>query len=113
MLPLEAAWLPHPAHLGPHHPLARLAAECLLELGQVGNNAIHAVFTGRMRIDGGTQPQIFRALIFTGPLSVADEEPLLGCESVDGLQGLPFGLIFPGDVGEQEPAKVSHVFAAS
>ena len=37
--------------------------------------------------------------------AIADEEALIGCQSVAGLQVLPLRGVFPGDVGQQVPPR--------
>src|ERR1041385_2477845 len=75
--------LPDAARVGAHHLVARLAAECLLKFGHVGNDAIDAVLARRVRISAGPQPCLLRRYVLAPDLAVGDEEALVGGEAVD------------------------------
>src|SRR5215510_2650112 len=60
-----------------NHGLAPLAAEGLLKFRKVHHEAIHAIFSRRVLIGDGISAQVFRPLVLTGPLRIADEESLV------------------------------------
>src|SRR5579863_3265496 len=64
-----------------------------------------------MLIGDGVQPLAFRPLVAAGPLSRANEKPLFGSESIDGLQLLVPGGILPGHPREDGSAQVGRVLA--
>src|ERR1700728_5492129 len=70
------------AGFGTDHGLACFTTESLLELRQIRDDAVDAVFAGRVRIGNGADVEVLRALAFAGPLAHADEEALVGGEAV-------------------------------
>src|SRR5213595_4297642 len=109
--PWSTATSPNPARLPIHHRLPRLAAERLGELRQVGHDAVHAVFAGRVRVGDGVDAQVLRALVLAGPLREADEEALLRRKAFAAVQRLARHLGFPGHPRENFAAKIGRVFA--
>src|SRR6266852_5335118 len=77
--------LPDPAGVLPHHGLACLAAESLLELGHVLHYAGHTVFSRRVRIDADQHARKLGAALFAPGAAESEEEALLRRVSVDGL----------------------------
>src|SRR5215472_12801393 len=102
---------PHPATVLAHHGLAGLAAEGLLKLRHIYHQAVDPVLARRVWIGDGAYTQILRTLVLTGPLRVADEEPLVGRKAVAFIQMLIFGSGFPRCVRQDQPAQVCDVLA--
>src|ERR1700730_16131870 len=75
--------LPHPAGVLPLHRVPRLAAEGLLELGHVREAAVHAVAPGRVGVDVRPHSRALLGLVLAPDLAPAEEEALLGGETVD------------------------------
>jgi len=84
----------------------------LLELRQIRDDAVDAVFAGRVRIGNGADAEVLRALAFAGPLAHADEEALVGGEAVFIFKTHAGGLPFPGEIREQRATEVGGVFTA-
>ena len=95
------ACLPDAAAWGVDHGLAGFAAEGFLELGHVGDYAVDAGEAWAVWVGDGADAEVFWALVFAGPLGHAYEEALVGSEAVYCCEGLAFGLLFPGDVGDE------------
>ena len=95
-----------------HHRLAGLAAEGLLELGDVGDYAVDAGEAGGVGVGDCGYAEVLGALVGAGPLGHAYPEALVGGEALGGGEGLAFGLLLPGDVGEEGAAEVGDVFSA-
>ncbi len=81
------------------------------ELGQVHDYAVDPVFVGRMRIGYGIHALVFVALAAARPLRHADEETLIGCETIGRIQLLATRRISPRDIGQQGTAQVGHILA--
>src|SRR5437762_10000856 len=79
--------LPDSALRGADHGLAGLAAERLLELGHVRDDAVDAELAGGVRVDGDQHAIHFGAAGLAPDLAPAEEETLAGGEAVD-LRGL-------------------------
>ena len=109
---VHAAALPDLADRRLHHRLALLATEGGRELRHIHKQAVDPPLARRMRIGDRGYSRVFRTRIFTGPLSIADEETLIGSEAVLRFELLPVGLGLPRDVRKQQAAEVGDVFAA-
>src|SRR4051812_47771846 len=105
------AFLPDSASFLWHHCRTWFAVEGLLKFRHVRNYAIGAVLFWGVRINGGIDAFGFVAGVFAPALSVADEEALLGSESVDRIKLLASSLILPGNVGQHQAAQVSDIFS--
>jgi hypothetical protein len=65
-----------------HHALANFTTKRLLKFGQVRQRPIYSPLSYRMRISNHHQPLHLEASRITPRLSPAQEESLLGCQSV-------------------------------
>ena len=95
-----------------HHGLTRFAAESTLKLRHIRHHAVDPCKSRRMRVRYSIDSQIFRSLIFAGPLRHADKEALIRREAVAAPEVLTLGLLFPRDIGEQRSTKIGDIFAA-
>src|SRR5580658_3751861 len=103
--------LPNSAAVFIHHGGAGLAVEGLLKFRHIRNHAVGAIFFWRVRVDGGAQALRFVAALAAPALAVADEEALVGRESVDRVERLALGVGLPCRVGENQSAEVGNIFA--
>src|SRR5882724_390783 len=78
--------LPDPAGVLPHHGLACLAAESLLELRHVLHHAGHTIFSRRMRIYTDQHARELGTALFAPGATEAEEEALLRGVAADGLR---------------------------
>src|SRR5258707_12084435 len=78
--------------------LAGLAGEGLIELWHVHDDAVDAGFVRRVGIDAGAQAQGLGAVAAAIPLGEADEEALLGRETIHRLKLLALRLLLPGEI---------------
>ena len=90
---------------GIDHRLTSLAAESRCKLWHIGDDAIDAIFAGRMRIGDCVGTEVFRTLILAGPLRVADKEALIRREPVFVSEVHVGGLPLPREVCEKSAAK--------
>ena len=74
---------PNPTSIRAHHCLARLAAECLLELGHVLQDAVGPPPSGGVWIDSDEIAAVFVAAVLAPDCCESQKETLLRSKSID------------------------------
>src|SRR5438477_779607 len=103
--------LPRPASVLIHHRQSCFAVKCFLKFRHIRDYAIGPEFFRRVRIDRGAQPFGLVTRLSAPALAVADEESLVGRETIEWFQFLILRVFLPRHVGQEKAAEIGDIFA--